>query len=107
LTTETRRTGGVSTTSSDAARCWSWFRDGATIKNAVPDLSKDNRLFEQGLLRVLEYFLRHPGACLKRTKIESEIGNLEPYLGRIRKLLNDDAPYRIIQKAGPGGGPVH
>lgn len=79
------------------------FRDGTTIRQAVdPALAADNRLFEQGLLRVLEYFLQNPKIELRRTKIEDAVGNLEPYLGRIRKLLNDPPPGRLIQKAGSG-----
>jgi WD40 repeat protein len=79
------------------------FRDDTSIRDALDDVRRANkRLFEQGVLRVLEYFLQNADAKIKRTAIEDAIGNLEPYLGRIRQLLNDPPPGRLIQKAQSG-----
>jgi hypothetical protein len=80
------------------------FRDGKTIKEAVgPELSKDTKLFEQRVLRVLEYCVLHARQPFDRAALAQEFHSaVEQYLTRLRILLNDRKPWRFIQRSGSG-----
>jgi tetratricopeptide (TPR) repeat protein len=91
-------------------------KDGSffTIFDAEGPVKADSKLLEEKVLLLLEYFLRNAGERLERADIEEEFWNASPsaadllaqYLGRLRKLLNDEqvaGKWRIIETTRGAG----
>lgn len=80
------------------------WRDEKPIRDVLDTkFVKENKLLEDNVLQVLRVFVRNAGIPLNRLEDFEEFGDIQPYVGRLRKLFNDsEKPHRVITKAGTG-----
>jgi WD40 repeat protein/DNA-binding winged helix-turn-helix (wHTH) protein len=81
------------------------LREGIPIKQALPELlASHSDVFQKKPLQVLEYFLRNPNKMIWKERVCTAVwagklkGNdLDKCLGKLRVLLNDPLPGRLIR----------